>query len=95
MADRTRNIAALGFIHGFLGTTLNLLFAKSDAGVLRISYRVGPWNIREPALTDPVIPLLCFAAYAAIAFWSLRNSRTQTGPRLPATSISPASFSVF
>jgi hypothetical protein len=81
MQDRTRNIAALGFIHGFLGTTFNLFFAKSDAGALRISYRVGPWNIKEPAMGDLVIPLLCLALYVAITVWSLRHlSRTNDHP---------------
>jgi hypothetical protein len=73
MQDRTRNIAALGFIHGFLGTTFNLLFAKSDAGVLRISYHVGPWNIREPAPRDLLIPLVCLVVYVAITVWSLHR----------------------
>ena len=80
MEDRTRNIAALGFIHGFLGTTFNLVLGKSDAGVFRVSYRVGPWNVRHPGLEDLVVPLICLAVYAGLALWCWRRLRDRPGP---------------
>jgi hypothetical protein len=85
MADRTRNIAALGFIHGFLGTTFNLVLGKSDAGVFRVSYRVGPWNVRHPGPEDLVVPLICLAVYAGLALWCWRRLSDRPGP--PARSL--------
>jgi hypothetical protein len=69
MEDRRRNIAALGFIHGFLGTTFAILFNGPEAGALRISYRVGPWNVKEPTAVVLIIPVLCFVCYAALTVW--------------------------
>src|SRR5678816_2462857 len=51
MEDRYRNLSALGFIHGFLGSTFGKLFKGSAAGVLRVDYRVGPWSVDDPNVT--------------------------------------------
>jgi membrane protease YdiL (CAAX protease family) len=50
MEDRYRNLSALGFIHGFLGSTFGKLFKGEAAGVLRIDFRVGPgmWSSLLP-----------------------------------------------
>ena len=79
MQDRTRNIAALGFIHGFLGTTFNLFFGKADAGVLRVSYRVGPWNVDHPTFEVLVAPTLCVVAYAILTVWCARRGTERAG----------------
>lgn len=45
MEDKNRNLFALGFIHGFLGSSVNWLFSKGKAGDFEINMSVGPWNI--------------------------------------------------
>lgn len=73
MQDRYRNLSALGFIHGFLGSTFGKMFNKPDAGVLHVDYRVGPWNVDEPALAVLILPLLCCAGFAALLAWAWRR----------------------
>ncbi|MHA1149441.1 MAG: CPBP family glutamic-type intramembrane protease [Promethearchaeota archaeon] len=46
MRDRNRNLVALGFIHGFLGSMLGWLFSSSESeGGLDIEMSVGPWSV--------------------------------------------------
>ncbi|MHA1291531.1 MAG: hypothetical protein ACTSQJ_02555 [Promethearchaeota archaeon] len=45
MKDENRNLVALGFIHGTLGSMLGWLFSSSEAEGLNIEMSVGPWNI--------------------------------------------------
>jgi hypothetical protein len=73
MEDRYRNLSALGFIHGFLGSTFGKLFKGHSAGVLRVDYRVGPWNVDEPTAAVLIIPTLCLIAYAALLIWAMRR----------------------
>jgi hypothetical protein len=78
MEDRYRNLSALGFIHGFLGSTFGKLFKGSAAGVLRVDYRVGPWNVDEPSAAVLVFPMLCLVAYAALFIWAVRRFHPET-----------------
>jgi len=71
MEDRFRNLAALAVMHGVLGTTLGKMF--QHAGTLRISFRVGPWNVPHPAPWVMIIPMFYLAGYAALGFWIMRN----------------------
>lgn len=73
MEDRTRNLTALGFIHGFLGSTFGKLFKGDAAGPLRVDYRVGPWNVEEPMLHMLIGPLCCLAAFLVLAIWCWRH----------------------
>lgn len=73
MEDRNRNLVALGFIHGLLGSTLGWLFSKGQSGALEIDYRVGPWNVDDPALGVVAFPMLVIAVYLGILFWCARN----------------------
>jgi hypothetical protein len=66
MEDRNRNLVALGFIHGFLGSTFGKLFKSREAGALRVDYRVGPWNVDEPTADVLIIPSLVLIAFAAL-----------------------------
>jgi len=77
MEDKNRNLIALGFIHGLLGSTFGQLFSKGAAGALEVDYRVGPWNIREPSFVSLVFPMLCIAAYVAFMVWGARNIREE------------------
>jgi hypothetical protein len=67
MEDRYRNLAVFGFMHGLLGTTFGNLFNVAQAGVLRVGYRVGPWNVQDQTPWVLVVPLVCLAAYLALA----------------------------
>lgn len=80
MEDRYRNLVALGFIHGLLGTTLNWLFSKGQSGVMEINYRVGPEAIREPSWGLGAVPLLFLAGYVALAIWSRRRLKGEPAP---------------
>jgi hypothetical protein len=73
MEDRFRNLSALAFIHGFLGSTFGKLFKGPAAGVLRVDYRVGPWNVDEPAITVLIIPMLCLLVYTGLLVWAARR----------------------
>ncbi len=73
MEEKNRNLVALGFIHGLLGSTFGQLFSHGDAGSLEVNYSVGPWNIDEPTYGVLVFPLLCIAAYLAFMAWSINN----------------------
>ena len=73
MEDRYRNLSALGFIHGFLGSTFGKLFKGEAAGVLRIDFRVGPWNVEQPTAAVLVIPMICLIIYAGFLIWAARR----------------------
>lgn len=77
MEDKNRNLIALGFIHGLLGSTFGQLFSKGTAGVLEVNYSVGPWNIRQPAIGAIIFPMLCIAAYFTFMAWGVRNIREE------------------
>jgi hypothetical protein len=66
MEDRNRNLVALGFIHGFLGSTFGKLFKSRDAGALRVDYRVGPWNVEEPSAGVLIIPSIVLIAFLVL-----------------------------
>jgi hypothetical protein len=66
MEDRNRNLVALGFIHGFLGSTFGKLFKNAEAGALRVDYRVGPWNVDEPTASVLIIPMIVLAAFVTL-----------------------------
>ncbi|MCX8064871.1 MAG: hypothetical protein N3G21_06830 [Candidatus Hydrogenedentes bacterium] len=70
MEDKNRNLVALGFIHGLLGSTLQNFFSKGGkAGVLNIDYSVGPWNVEEPTWGTIIIPVIVILCYA-ISIWA-------------------------
>jgi hypothetical protein len=85
MEDRTRNLSALGFIHGFLGSTFGKMLNGHDAGALRVNYRVGPWNVEDPAAHALLVPMLGLGAILVLSVWCWR--RLPSVP--PATSCSP------
>lgn len=45
MEDRNRNLVALGFIHGFLGSSVGWLFDRDKAGGFHIEMGVGPTHV--------------------------------------------------
>jgi hypothetical protein len=85
MEDRTRNLTALGFIHGFLGSTFGKLFKGNAAGALHVDYRVGPWNVVAFIPHVLIVPLICLAGLLVLTWWCWR--------RLPAASLAPAATS--
>ncbi|MEQ1859668.1 MAG: hypothetical protein ABMA13_07015 [Chthoniobacteraceae bacterium] len=73
MDARYRNLSALGFIHGVLGSTFGKLFKGAGAGTLRVDYRVGPWNVEEPTFAVLVIPTLCLCGFLALTMYFSRR----------------------
>ena len=73
MEEKNRNLVALGFIHGLLGSTFGTLFSKGDAGALEVNYSVGPWNIHQPTYGALFFPLLCIAAYLGFMAWAISH----------------------
>ncbi len=70
MEDKNRNLVALGFIHGLLGSTLQNFFSKGGkAGVLNIDYSVGPWNVEQPSWGTMIIPVIVIILYI-LSIWA-------------------------
>lgn len=78
MEDRNRNLVALGFIHGLLGSTFGALFSEGQSGLLEVDYGVGPWNVEHPTPYVLIIPILCIAAYVGLMIWSARRLHDDT-----------------
>ncbi|HOV32867.1 MAG TPA: hypothetical protein PLX23_05840 [Candidatus Hydrogenedens sp.] len=68
MEDKNRNLVALGFIHGLLGSTFGEMFSKESAGILNVDYSVGPWNVENPTWSTLIIPVLVILAYLFILY---------------------------
>ncbi len=75
MEDRFRNLAAFAFVHGLLGATVTKLFAGK--GIWKISLSVGPWAVKEPTAAVLLVPLICLAAYGALAMWTARKLQNE------------------
>lgn len=73
MEDRKRNLVALGFVHGLLGSTFGKLFSKGESGLLEVDYGVGPWNIEHPAYDALIIPMFCIAVFLVLIAWASRH----------------------
>jgi hypothetical protein len=77
MEDKNRNLVALGFIHGLLGSSFGTFFSKGKSGALEVDYSVGPWNVDNPTWGVLVFPVLCILFYAALILWySLRHKES-------------------
>lgn len=77
MEDRNRNLIALGFIHGFLGSSLGFLFSSGKAGAVEIETAVGPWHMDGfDGVTMAVTTLIivCFSAFLAYAWRNWREA---------------------
>ena len=77
MEEKNRNLVALGFIHGLLGSTFGWLFDKKGEGALKVDYSVGPWNVEDDQVSMLVLvfPMLCIAGYLLLLSWSIKNIR--------------------
>ena len=69
MKDSNRNLVALGFIHGLLGSSFSMFFSHDKAGPLTVDYGVGPSHVHNPTWGVIIVPVLCMAAYLAIILW--------------------------
>ncbi|HOZ45168.1 MAG TPA: hypothetical protein PLO37_03825 [Candidatus Hydrogenedentes bacterium] len=79
MEAKNRNLVALGFVHGFLGSTLGWLFSSGKAGALEVEMRVGPWNLpRFDGPTVIVSTTLVLAGLAAIAWIGWHRSPAES-----------------
>ncbi len=76
MQDRNRNLIALGFIHGFLGSSVGWLFAREKAGGFRMNMGVGPTHMQGFDLLTMVVVtalILAFCAVIVRAWYSWRE----------------------
>ncbi|HPO16959.1 MAG TPA: hypothetical protein PLI09_26210 [Candidatus Hydrogenedentes bacterium] len=73
MEEKNRNLVALGFIHGLLGSSFGQLFSHKESGILEVDYGVGPWHVDDPAATGLIFPLLCIAGYVALMAWAINH----------------------
>ena len=89
MEDRTRNLAAIGFAHGLLGTTFGKFFNSEAAGALKVGYRVGPWNVEHPSWGVLVIPLLWLLALVALLMWVIRSRLFRQSPAVTGPMVRP------
>lgn len=71
MEDRNRNLIALGFIHGFLGSSVGWLFNREKAGGFRMNMGVGPAHMDGFDLLTVVVITLLIAAFVAFMVWAL------------------------
>lgn len=69
MVDKSRNLVALGFVHGLLGSSFGTFFSKGKSGALEVDYSVGPWNVDNPTWGVMIVPVLCIFFYCALALW--------------------------
>jgi len=73
MEEKNRNLVALGFIHGLLGSTFGWLFDNKEQGALQVDYNVGPWNVEEPTMAVVIFPMICIAGYVLLLSWCIKN----------------------
>lgn len=77
MVERNRNLVALGFIHGLLGSSFSLFFSDGKSGALEVDYGVGPWNVDNPAWGVMFVPVVCMLAYLFIIRCYLKNAHEE------------------
>jgi len=78
MEEKNRNLVALGFIHGLLGSTFGWLFSSGQVGSLEIDYSVGPAGVNQHGIGVIVFPVICILFYAIVAYgiWNKVSSKT-------------------
>ncbi len=69
MKDVNRNLVALGFIHGLLGSSFSIFFSHDKAGPLTVDYGVGPSHVHNPTWGVIIVPVLCMLAYLCLMVW--------------------------
>ncbi len=79
MEDKNRNLVALGFIHGLLGSSFGLFFSKGKSGALEVDYSVGPWNVKTPTWSVLIVPVLCILFYVAMVLWYTTRHKETAG----------------
>ncbi len=72
MKDVNRNLVALGFIHGLLGSSFSIFFSHDKAGPLTVDYGVGPAHVDNPTWGVIIVPVLCMLAYLCLMIWYLK-----------------------
>jgi hypothetical protein len=74
MEDKNRNLVALGFIHGFLGSMLGWLFSSEEAeGGLDIEMSVGPWNVEYFDISIFIVVGILLTIYIAAIIYINKN----------------------
>ncbi|MFA7692219.1 MAG: hypothetical protein GX117_08895 [Candidatus Hydrogenedentes bacterium] len=71
MDDRNRNLVALGFIHGFLGSSVGWLFNRSKAGGFEIKMGVGPTHVHGFDLLTICVVTVLIISFSLFMLWVL------------------------
>lgn len=77
MEDRNRNLVALGFVHGFLGSSVGWLFDSDKAGDAAVSMGVGPSHMRAFDLPTVLVVAALIAGFAAFIVYAYRQWREE------------------
>jgi len=74
MEDKNRNLVALGFIHGFLGSMLGWLFSSSEAeGGVDVEMSVGPWNVEYFDISIFIVVGILVALFSAAIIYIIKK----------------------
>ena len=77
MKDINRNLVALGFIHGLLGSSFSIFFSHGKAGPLTVDYGVGPSHVHNPTWGVIIVPMLCMLAYLCLMIWYVKFAKEE------------------
>ncbi len=77
MKDVNRNLVALGFIHGLLGSSFSIFFSHDKAGPLTVDYGVGPSHVHNPTWGVIAVPVICMLAYLCLMVWYLKFAKEE------------------
>lgn len=72
MEDKNRNLIALGFVHGFLGSSVGWLFS-SGKGQIEVDMGVGPTHMEGFDLTTVLVVIPLIAGFIAFMIYAWRT----------------------
>lgn len=75
MKDRNRNLLALGFIHGFLGSSVGWLFSAKKLGKSAVSMGVGPTHMNGFDWPTVIVVALLLVGFTAVIAYAARSWR--------------------
>ena len=73
MRDKNRNLVALGFVHGFLGSSTGWLLSSNNAHIVDMS--VGPWHMHGFDLPTMIFVVPLIGSYVAFMIYAYLHWR--------------------
>ena len=77
MQDKNRNLVALGFVHGFLGSSVGWLFNSDKAGKAHVSMGVGPSHMHGFDWPTAIVVGLLIAGFTAFMIYAYQKWREE------------------